>query len=173
MFGQNSKGTFQPPRTDNTTIARRGARQALQAGNCKHPSPRPLLSLPSRKAHTRTLFPKSLRHGTAWPLCWLSTSRRERRDRLALSQACAPRTPCLFKPPSHFTTLLLGGYLSGKHADSLRNVEPDPDVTSGFLFFLGYLLCARHSARSFAHQPPCSPPSMVERVSSPPCVDEA
>lgn len=116
------------------------------------------LSLPSRKAHTRRLFPKSLRHGTAWPLCWLSTSRRERRDRLALSQACAPRTPCLSKPPSHFTTLLLGGHLSGKHADSLRNVEPDPDVTPGFLFSWVPTMC--QALCSFL----CTPASMQSSI---------
>lgn len=71
------------------------------------------------------------------------------RDRLTLRNAYPPACP--FRPPSHLKTLLLGGYLPGKHTDDLKDVDPDLDVTTEFLFsFIRHLLCVRHSARCFA-----------------------
>lgn len=63
-----------------------------------------------------------------------------------------------FRPPSHLKTLLLGGYLLGKHIDNLKDVEPDLDITLEFFFsFAGYLLCVRHSAQCFVYQLSFSP----------------
>lgn len=80
---------------------------------------------------------------------------------------------CPFRPPSHFKTLLLSGGLSGKHTDNFTDVEPDLNGTTGFLFSsIRDLLCVRQSARCFAHQLPCSSPTTVETVPSPPCAGE-
>lgn len=79
-----------------------------------------------------------LPRGAAWPLCQLNISKGERKGQADSEMPVHHAAACPGRPPSHFKTLLLGDYLSGKLIDDLKDVEPDLDVITKFLLsFIG------------------------------------
>lgn len=63
----------------------------------------------------------------AWlPNC-LNVFTAKRKEQANFQMAVHHAVAGPFRPPSQFKILLLGGYLSGKHTDSLKDVETDLD----------------------------------------------